>query len=207
MSIGTSNEVEQEINHELLRKLHQVVLAIEEFKNHYDKKLNVSKLVKFLKLDGINIDELIHLILTFQRQFNEVFKDHILCKKILNGQIYLVPQKKLHNYKEKILVVPETVILEHSESKVLSDVIYLFKHVRRGKGFDLKAHASELVNNIILLKQNHPYFFIKNGNDLVYPSQIALELGTKIHTYHKSNKQVKTLTLHNCNFIFGKNVS
>ncbi len=206
MSGNTSKEPKNGSSQDFLRKLHQIVGALGEFKNYYHKKLNFSKLVTFLKLEDVDKDELIYLILRFQEQFNEVFKDHTLTRKIKSGQTYLVPEKKLHNYQEKILMIPETVRVCKKNSKILSDVTYLFKYVERGKGFDLDT-TTNLIENIKLLRQEHPYFFVKNGNNLVYPSQIALELGNMIQAYNKSNKVLKTIKLHKCNFLFENNVS
>jgi len=207
MSVDATKESKNYDTPAFLRKLHQILSALGEFKNRYHKKLNFSKLVDFLKLDDADKDELIYLILRFQKQFDEVFKDHILEKKIIGGHTYLVSEKKPHTYKEKILLIPNTVRLDNKDSKILSDVIYLFKFVRRGKGFDLEESTTDLVKNVKLLKQEHPYFFIKNGNNLVYPSQIAVELGNMIQAYNKSNKLLKTITLHKCNFLFENNVS
>lgn len=194
-------------NQDFLTKLHQVVNAIGGLKNCYDKKLNFSKLIKFLKLEDVDKDELIYLILRFQEQFTQIFKDHTLSRKIISGQTYLVPEKKLHDYKEKILLIPDTVRVCNKDSRTLSDVIYYFKYVHRGKGFDLEESSTDLIKNIKLLRHEHPYFFVKNGNTLIYPSQIALELGSMIQAYNKSNKLLKTIKLHKCNFLFEKNVS
>lgn len=207
MSVDIGKKSENSDNQQLLKKLHQMVNALGEFKNRYDKKLNFSKLIKFLKLNDGNTEEIVYLILRFQEQFTEIFKDHTLRRKIISGQTYLVPEKKLHNYKEKILLIPETVRVCKKDSKTLSDVTYLFMYVRRGKGFDLDENTTDLIKNIKLLRQKHPYFFIKNGNNLIYPSQVALELGNRIQTYHKGNKLLKTITLHKCNFLFENNVS
>lgn len=214
MSVGTGKESKNCSNQAFLRKLHQVVSAIGEFKNRYDKKLNFSKLIKFLKLNDADTEEIVYLILRFQEQFSEIFKAHMLNRKIINGQTYLVPEKKLHDYKEKILLIPDTVRVCEKDSKILSDVTYFFKYVHRGKGFDLEENTTDLeenttdlIKNVICLRQEHPYFFVKNGNSLIYPSQIALELGNIIQTYNKSNKLLKTITLHKCNFMFEDNVS
>ena len=207
MSVGIGKESKNCDNQELLKKLHQVVSAIGEFKNRYDKKLNFSKLIKFLKLNDADTEEIVYLILRFQEQFTEIFKAHTLARKIIDGQTYLVPEKKLHDYKEKILLIPETVRVCKKNSKILSDVTYFFKYVHRGKGFDLEENTTNLIKNVICLRQEHPYFFVKNGNSLIYPSQIALELGNMIQTYNKSNKLLKTITIHKCDFMFEDNVS
>ena len=65
----------------LSKKLHQILRALREFKNQYDKKLNFSKLVKYLEIPNSEIEDLIYLILAFQSEFDSVFREYELKKK------------------------------------------------------------------------------------------------------------------------------
>jgi len=65
-------------------------------------------------------------------------------------------------------------------------MIYSFKKIRRGVGFDLSSQTNN--ERILQLFEEHPYFFFKNGNDLYYPSQLALSLGQKLLMYKKSRR-------------------
>ncbi len=188
----------------ILRKFHQIINALGEFKDRYDKKFNFSKLLEHLRIPSTEVDDLIYFILKMQKQFNTIFKDYELKKKIINRQIYLVSEKKkpvLHR-QDNIIFVPENVKLSKEQAKWLSDIIYLFKFVQKGKGFDLKnSHAPELLKNLKNLKEQHPYLFIKNRNDLTYPTEIALELGSQILSYSKSNKPINNLRVKEFNFV------
>jgi len=185
-----------------ITKMNKVLKALKEFKNHYDKKLNISRLAKYLKLPDLEAENLLWLILDFQEQFEVVFKEHRLKKKIIDGQVYLVTEKKRAMCRERQIFIPKSVLLSEKHISSLSDMIYLFKYVQKGKGFNLKAQDTQLIKDFAKLRMDHPYFFIKNGNNLTYPTEIALELGGIIHSYNKSNKVLKNISLGKCNFMF-----
>ena len=203
MSISSSDSNKNLHSFEfVLKKLHGIINALGEFKNHYDKKLNFGKLIKYLKIPNSEVDNLIYLILSFQERFDGVFGEYGLKKKIMNGQTYLVVEEKPPMYKEKILLIPETIRVSKEHARLLSDIIYLFKFVQKGKGFDLEKNGTQIVKNVRLLSEAYPYLFIKNGNNLTYPTEIGLELGSVIHSYNKSNKVLKNLKIKQCNFVF-----
>ncbi len=208
--MSKSSEKNSEINNNVssvLKKFHQIINALGEFKDRYNKKFNFSKLVEYLKIPSKEIDELIYFILKIQKQFNSVFKDYELKKKIINGQIYLVSEKKKPalNRLYNIIFVPENVKLSKEQAKWLSDIIYLFKFVQKGKGFDLKnSHTPELLKNLKNLKDEYPYLFLENGNNLTYPTEIALELGSQILSYNKSNKPIKNLKIKEFKFVINQ---
>ena len=185
----------------LLKKLHQILIALREFKNQYDKKLNFSKLIKWLKIPNSEIEDLVYLILTFQSEFDSVFREYKLKKTILNGQIYLMTEKKPSVHKEKTIIIPETVRMPKKDSKIWSDIIYLFKFVQKGKGFDLEKD-SQVIKHLKAIRDEYPYLVLKNGNNLTYPTEIGLELGNIIHTYNKNNKPLKKIKLRSCTFTF-----
>lgn len=202
MSISSDESSENVYNFGiLLKKLHQIIIALGEFKNQYKKKLNFNKLIKYLKIPNSEIEDLIYLILTFQSEFDSVFREHKLKKTILNGQIYLMTEKKPPVHKEKILIIPETVRIPKDYSKIWSDIIYLFKFVQKGKGFDLE-QDSQVTKHLKKIQNEYPYLVLKNGNNLTYPTEIGLELGKIIHTYNKNNKPLKKIELRSCTFIF-----
>ncbi|MHA1526908.1 MAG: hypothetical protein ACTSQD_07745 [Promethearchaeota archaeon] len=202
MSISSDESSEKVYNFGiLLKKLHQILIALGEFKNQYKKKLNFNKLIKYLKIPNSEIEDIIHLILTFQSEFDRVFREHKLKKTILNGQIYLMTEKKPPVHKENIIIIPETVRIPKKYSKIWSDIIYLFKNIQKGKGFDLE-QDSQVIKNLKNIRLEYPYLLLKNGNNLTYPTEIGLELGNLIHTYNKNNKPLKKIKLRNCTFIF-----
>ena len=85
MSISSSDSNKNLHSFEfVLKKLHQIINALGEFKNHYDKKLNFGKLIKYLKIPNTEVDNLIYLILSFQERFDGVFGECGLKKKVMN---------------------------------------------------------------------------------------------------------------------------
>ena len=182
-------------SNELFTKLSEVLKALEAFKNNYHKRLNVSLLARYLKLSNEDVDKIIVLILEFQRIFKSTLKDYHLKKKIIDSQIYFITEKE---YEE----IPKEVHMNQSHAKLLSDVIYTFKHVNRGKGFNLKFANTELLRNIKMLKNMYPYFFRVNGNNLTYPSEAGLRLGDIIISYTKTHKKLNDIKVENSHIIF-----
>jgi len=88
--------------------------------------------------------------------------------------------------------------------KLFNDIIYVFKFVKRGKGFDIYQNGSELLVNLKQLKVEHPYLFESKGNGIIYPSELGLNLGELIISYNKSNREIKKLTVDNFTFIVEK---
>jgi hypothetical protein len=85
--------------------------------------------------------------------------------------------------------------MNHSSAQLLSDVTYTFKHVNRGKGFNLKFTNTQLLKNIKTLKAIYPYLFFENGNNLTYPSEMGLLLGEAILSYSKTHKKLTDIKL------------
>jgi hypothetical protein len=178
--------------------------TLTEFKNKYDKKLNCSKLAKYLNVSESEIYELIKLILNFQKIFRNTFEQHRINKKIENNQYYLITQriKRSINQSENSFHESKKIYLNKSEMNAFSDFTYAFKYVKRGKGFELENNENHLFQNLKNLYHDHPYLFRKNGNNLVYPSEIGLKLGELILSYNKCNKNIQKIKLENYNFIF-----
>ena len=166
-----------------LQILDQIIDALGAFKDHYNKKFNFTKLANLLKIPKSEIEQVVSLVLKFQEKFETVFEDYRIKKEIINGRIYFAAKKKNVDSPGEV-----EINLEKDQAKLLSDVIYTFKFVKRGKGFDLKFVSSELVKDIRKLMKAHPCLFHKNGNNLVYPSKLGLELGETINSYFKCNR-------------------
>ncbi|MFX1395151.1 MAG: hypothetical protein ACFFAH_16505 [Promethearchaeota archaeon] len=206
MTIDFSVKGSQSHIRKFLGVINQIINAIGEFEGHYDKKFNFSKLTKLLKIPASEINHIISLILNFQDKFERVFSEYKLKKKEINGQIYFITEKKASPMTNKTLENNNTTtVIEKSLSKahsnLLNDIIYVFKHIERGKGFNLSDKTTELLRNVKELYRIHPYLFQKNGNNLLYPSDIALKLGDAILSYMKSGKNINTMTINNYNFI------
>ena len=178
-----------------LEILQQVLIALKSFEGKYEKKFNFSKLASYLRLSERSSQIFLNFFLEMQEDFKEfsrIFQGRELSLKHEGNTIYLTAKK---TYKE----LPETIILKKEHEEWLSDLIYAFKHVKKGKGFDLKKNNGEMIKHLRLLMNHHPYFFIKNGDDLIYPSRLASELGNILFTYKKLNKNLDAIEIMNSN--------
>ncbi len=182
-----------------------VIDALGEFKNRYDKKFNISELSKYLRIPNADINDLTSLILNFQEKYESVFNNYHLNKKVIKNKIYLVAERKAEKQFEltqREILIPKIINIKEEHAKILSDIIYTFQYVKRGKAFNLNSSDSKLLENLKILKETHPYFFNYNLNGLIYPSEVGLQLGNIIHSYNKSNKKIENLVIENTTIIF-----
>ncbi|MHA1437370.1 MAG: hypothetical protein ACTSPD_07305 [Promethearchaeota archaeon] len=189
----------------VINKINQIVDALGEFKYNYDKKFNFSKIAKYLMIPNSEINNIISLILNFQEKFENVFQNYRIKKKIVNNQIYLIlepVEKEKRHPKTKSKKIPKKIYFNQIQAKLISDLIYMFKHIKKGKGFDLSSsNNSNFFKNIKLLKKEHNFLFeVKNG--LIYPSEIAIQLGDLIIAYYKTNRNIETINLGEFQFNF-----
>lgn len=187
----TEGSYSNQNNIKLMDRLNYILDALAGFKDNYTKKFNVSKLMEHLKVTLSDIDKIIYLLLHFQDTFNNVFKHHQLKKKIENGTLYLIAEKK------EAMLIPEIITIRRSTLPFFSDLIYLFKYVKRGKGFDLKSNSTDLLKKINEMKKEYPYLFEGKGNGLIYPSKLGLKFGELILSYNKSNKEIIDVSINN----------
>ena len=168
----------------------RVVKIIERFANNYEKRLNFTKLAHYLNLNSFEVDEILALIINFQDLFINIFDKYIVKKKIIDNQLFLIAEPKIQNH-----FIPKKIKLSSEDFNLLSDVIYMFKFVKRGNGFDVKTNGTELLSNIKELWNYHPYFLEENENGLMYPSEFGLKLGELILSYKKSGKIIESILL------------
>jgi len=193
MISGTPKQIHgQPSNKKVFRNLFKILEILEEFKNHYDKKLNFSKLATLLDLSPSECETIISLLVYFQDLFTHVFTNFKLNTQIENNQLYLYTEPT----RNKIYQV-----LTKSHIKLINDIIYTFKNVKRGQGYSLESSRSELVKNVKLLLMEHPYLFEKGENGFIYPSKVGLELGELLLIYTKSNKEFEHLKIENYVFV------
>ncbi|MHA2087869.1 MAG: hypothetical protein ACW972_06315, partial [Promethearchaeota archaeon] len=58
------------------RNITRVVKILEKFARNYNKRLNITKLAKYLKLNSHELDEIMSLILRFQDLFTTTFESY-----------------------------------------------------------------------------------------------------------------------------------
>jgi len=188
-------------NNSALDKLSQIIDALKEFRGHYTKKLNFSGLLKILNISSVHADQFISIIMRFQDLFNLIFKDYILEKRIIDRQIYFrVCKKNTTRIESKDelrdqQVIQKEVVIPQKFVRLLSDLIYIFKFIERGKGFDLNNRDSKFLEDVSKLKDMYPLLFIENGNKLFYPSELALKLGELVLSHDISNKKLSNVEI------------
>ncbi len=193
-TLNTSNRLDIHSFRKTISILEFIIDALGEFKGHYEKRFNFSKLAELLGIPKSDIDDVFSLILKFQDKFDTVFKDYYLRKSNVGNKIYFTLEKKP-------APIPKEVKVSKNQAKLLSDVIYLFKFVNKGKGFDLKKNGTDLLRHLKGLTEEHPYLFTQKSNKLTYPTELGLELGNIILSYNKSNKKIETLKINDCNIV------
>ncbi|MFX0039588.1 MAG: hypothetical protein ACFFCY_05010 [Promethearchaeota archaeon] len=190
----SSNHYNKEQFRKIIRVLNQIVDYLAKFEDHYDKKFNFSKLTKLLNIPSSEVDGVIYLLLNFQEKFETVFKKYQLQKYRTDNQLYLITEKR---YEYKTSPIPDTIEISNSHIALLNDIVYVFKHIKRGKGFDIVRNGSELLGKVKQLKEAHPYLFESNGSGVMYPSKLGLKLGETIISYNKCNKSLEKVTIQN----------
>lgn len=177
-----------------IRQLNQILEALEEFKHRKNYILNFSKLASLMKISNSELEEIMNLILRFQYLFKEHFNGKVLSKKWKNNQFYFKLISELCDDENRYDLRKQIEInVEHSQ--LLNDIIYCFQHVNIGKGFDIKHNITELPKKVKKLYAIHPYFFENRGNGLIYPTNLAIELGKAIRTYNKINREVRDIRI------------
>ena len=169
----------------------QIIEILKEFQKNYDKKLNITKLTKFLNIPHSEEEEVLTLLLKFQELFEDVFCEYRIKKKRENNIVYLVAKNKF----DRIDRIHKSLSSTHI--KLINDIIYTFKNINRGKGFDIKKTETGLLQNLKQLCSEHPYLFESNGNGMIYPSKLGLRLGDQIISYNKSNQRINSFTIQN----------
>lgn len=180
----------------VLQTINQIIDIIGGFGDNYDKKLNFSKLASLLKISPSEIDDIIYLLLNFQERFDITFRNYHLKKKRENNQVYLIVEKnQAVNIND--LHIPNVIEIGAIQLKLFNDLIYTFRHVKRGKGFDIVKNSTDLSTNLKTLLIKHPYLFELKENGLIYPSHFGLKLGNIILSYNKGNKEFKEIKIEN----------
>jgi len=177
-----------------IKRLNQVLLALEKFKVRKNYLFSLDKLAEYLKLSASELEDILKLIFRFQKLFSSDFEGYFLCKKWKNNKTYLILKPKFE-VKDGSVLEPKEIEIARDQVKLLSDIAYFFQRVKIGKGFDLKRNGTELSRKVKDLKKSHPYFFESKGNGLVYPSELAVDAGNLILSYDRSKRSFSRLKI------------
>lgn len=170
----------------------QIIEVLNKFSSNFEKRLNFEKLASHLKLTSSEADDFLSLIISFQDLFNNILNGYTIQKKIVKNQIYLILEKK-----NNLSHIPKKIIMSETHLNLLNDIIYLFKFVKKGSGFDVATNGTDLLHNIKELCEFYPFLF-QHHNGLLYPSEFGLKLGELLLSYKKSSKTVEFLQLDDC---------
>jgi len=184
----------------VIKIINKLLDMLDEFEGNFDKKFNMSKLANFWNLSESEVRGITSLILNFQEKFETVFKNHRLINKNINKKTYFVLEPKEKKKTDQNIIIPNKIKMQKTQLDLFSDIIYYFKRVKKGKGFDISSNETALIRNLKNLMGEHPYLFLKNGGNLIYPSELGLEAGNYIFTYKKSNKTITSFEIKNHKF-------
>jgi len=176
-----------------IKHLTQILYALEEFKRRKQCLLNINKLAEVMNLSMNEVQKAIDLLLQFQQLLVKDLNGYTFCKKWKNNHIFLWLESKKDTRMNFIELTSKEIQLNTDHSKLLSDITYYFTHVNIGKGFDLQHQGTELSKKVRQLEHVHPYLFEHRGNGLIYPTNIAVSIGTMIRSYTKSNRVLSQL--------------
>jgi hypothetical protein len=132
----------------------------------------------------------------FQKRIAITFKDYWIKPKVINGNVYLITEEKVKKISKKV------IHLKKEDQKVISDIIYVYKFLTKGKGISFQHDKSSFIQNVRKLYSDHPYLFRSNRENLLFPSDIGLKVGEIIHSHYKCNKTVEKIELDEYQFVF-----
>jgi len=176
----------------ILQGLKNLILTLEKFHQYPNKSFNFSKLEVQWGISSEDTESLRDLILQFQDLFFYSFAGYQLEKKWMNGKKYLTfwPRNEIIRGAET-----KEVWMSQEEANDVSDMVIYFQEVKIGKGFDIKIANSHLTKKVVRLYKSHPYFFHSKGNCLLYPSPLAIRLGTELSMFKKTNRALSHLNI------------
>ena len=176
------------------KQLRQIISALEQFQKRKNSLFSLDKLAKYLNLSERELDEVLKLVFRFQSIFCSIFEDFILVKKWKNEKTYLILKPKTE-VKNIGVLEPKEIEIHKEQAGLLNDIAYYFQHIKIGQGFNIKSDGAALSKKVKQFKSTHPFFFESRGNDLIYPSKLAIEAGNLIRFYRKSKKTVSKLEI------------
>ena len=186
--VVNSTSLNVEHNKSKFQLFHQILEVLRKFVDNYDKRFNFSKFAQFLKLTPSELEEVVQVLLEFQELFATTFINYSLRKIIINSQVYLTTEKI-----QELSIIPRKIKIPKSHINMFNDIIYFFKHVKRGKGFNIEKNNTDLLKNVKELWNFYPYCFQEQKNRLIYPSEFGLKLGELLLSYRKSNKKIEKI--------------
>jgi hypothetical protein len=178
-------------NKTTILRLQTLIKLLEHYSQKNHLTLNLIKLTEMMNISQDELDILLEIVFQFQAIFKNGLQTKSLHKVRKNNMCYL----SLSDCQSSVLNTG--IELSKIQCNLLSDMIFEFQYISKGKGFDIRYPSTELIKNIKELKNLHPYFFEYRGNGLVYPTELALKIGKQLEIYNRTNKSVSKITCEN----------
>ena len=160
------------------------VLDAYQSEEYINKRINLSYLAKEklnMPLDCIN--KVADLILHIQEKITRLHKSYKIKKEVKNGVIYLSIEKG----------VPKKFSLKKEYLYLLNDFFFIYK--RDGLGVSITEKNDDFSLQLRDLFCSHPYLFIKNGNNLITPTEFTVKLMEEIAVLERANKKIDHLKI------------
>ncbi len=126
--------------------------------------------------------------------------------------IYACDYSNKYLNKINIKILKDTIYFTYSENHIkkislsikdykdLSDIIYLFKNIQKGRGFEINSNSNiPVITKIQGLYRQYPFMF-KKLNGYIFPSEIGYKLGIAALSFKRINQIPKTLDVLNYKF-------
>jgi len=157
-----------------------------------EQSFNLNDLSEQLNVSTKNLTFLFTIFI-YACEFSHEYRDKIDIK-ISNDTVNFYYSKR--HLKE--------ISLNIKDYKDISDIIYLFKNIQRGKGFEVKSNSNiPIIKKIEVLNNRYPFIF-KRLNGFIFPSEIGYKLGNVALSFKRTNQIPKKLDILNYRFIIRK---
>ena len=176
--------METEIN---ISQIKTWLTLLKQFIEKGHTSLNINKVANALHLTANGMEELLGLTFEWQKIFHSILLENSFIKVRKNDTWHLIisPRSLYHT----------EIQISHEEINILNDVIYYFQHIAKGKGFNTRFTTTKLLEKLKHLHKIHPYLFESRGNGLIYPSSLALSLGSTLEKYNRTNKDTNCISV------------
>ena len=205
----------------VLSFLSSMVAALKVFRKDASKKLNLSKLRRYLnQLLGAKISEqemkkIISIIIKLERILHSHFQDFsfvlteehrelkLSLEEIQNSNDFNSLEKKTRKQHQTFDALQNKKIkIKTSELKTLSDLFELFT-IQKFKGFNingLDSNSSKALRRIKSLSSKYPFFFTQRDN-LMYFSPLCFNLIKDFSKYQKLRRGVSQIKVKDIIFL------
>lgn len=169
---------------------------VEFLSNNLPQESSVCFNLKDLSAElGISLEELNNLFAMFVSA-QELSRGKYECVKtqVSNDEVVFASDKEAR----------ELVSLKVEEYQNISDIVYLFKNIRRGRGFEANLDAdNSIIEKIRGLNKKFSFLF-RRLNGFIYPTEVCYKLGVEALSFKRSNKVPHSLSVLNYQFIIKK---